>query len=372
MVDANDLKLSTWKMSGHYPLHAHNRFLCLPADMVLTVTKIEDLPTLQRFLIAFPSAAPVFLPSFNTVIGEILRRSLHEECQQYVYAIVSACTASPLVNERLVSLLDGHFDEKPETNCPLANILTPKHHLIIWVRVLEATEFFVEFCTLVFSRGRSSPFTAPPEVSLIKFRIRRALLRFQLFCELFHQPGESSDSISDWKARFPDQELFWIHFMLPWEVEEYKWVYYLLVLCPRDCTGKDWKMPGPALGSNDDDSLQYQGLPDLQIFIKDKAPHTKFGLSYVHRFLDRALYGFSIVDPEDLNYFFLNHDPNFHMDSAGVKFPERKGGRQVPLLRDRLKLLPPTRKKGFMCSSLVGAFGKSKLSWHGALIDSIC
>ena len=117
MVDANDLKLSTWKMSGHYPLHAHNRFLCLPADMVLTVTKIEDLPTLQRFLIAFPSAAPVFLPSFNTVISEILRRSLHEECQQYVYAIVSACTASSLVNERLVSFLDGHFDENPETAC---------------------------------------------------------------------------------------------------------------------------------------------------------------------------------------------------------------------------------------------------------------
>ena len=103
--------------------------------------------------------------------------------------------------------------------------------------IVEAMEFFTEFCVLLFAKGHGAPYTPPLGISNLlygrpkeeqrklletclplsmwnKHRIRRALLRFQLYCELFHQLGESlaSDNKDDWEGRLSEQELFWLRY----------------------------------------------------------------------------------------------------------------------------------------------------------------
>jgi hypothetical protein len=261
------------------------------------MTKLQNQQILRRLLTAFPSAAQLFTVFFNSIISTILKRSLEEELRQYMYAIISAQTAGPLLKKELESFLDDHFN-KAETNYPPASIPHSQASFDYMISVQEAAEFFIELCILVFARGRQSPFSfcAPPSVPFTKFRIRRALLRFQLYFELFHQPGDSFDSVSDWEMRFPEQELFWTR-LLSWEIEECKCIYYLLV----HCLNAGIANAKPISESN---SLHYRGLPQLHSFICN-TPLTKFGLSYISRFLAKGLYGFSIADPNDLNYFSM-------------------------------------------------------------------
>ena len=83
----------------------------------------------------------------------------------------------------------------------------------------------------------------------------------------------------------------------------------------------NWKS-GPA---PDKDSSQHRGLSQLRNFIDD-ASYTKFGLSYVQRFLAKAFHGFSVVDPDDLNNFrngYPRCDKFFpeYQTCSGEKFP---------------------------------------------------
>ena len=94
--------------------------------------------------------------------------------------------------------------------------------------------------------------------------------------------------------------MFWTQY-LPWEIEECKCIYTLLVVRLRSNIANC--KPGPA---QDEDSVYYRGLPQLRNFIED-SPYTKFGFSYVLRFLDKAFYGFSILDPNDFNHFRCQH-----------------------------------------------------------------
>ncbi|KAL1969455.1 hypothetical protein VTN77DRAFT_8893 [Rasamsonia byssochlamydoides] len=140
------------------------------------------------------------------------------------------------------------------------------------------------------------------------FRLHRALLRFQLFAELFHRPGDSSDSVSDWEERLWAQDLFWTQYD-PFEVEECKRVYYLLSLCLR---GILHLTPVPGLPDLlDNDPIQYRGLAQLYAFFEKTPPYTRFGVSYVRIFPRRSMYGFSIVDPRDNNEFLYYLPPAF-------------------------------------------------------------
>ncbi|KAL2009367.1 hypothetical protein VTN00DRAFT_7561 [Thermoascus crustaceus] len=127
-------------------------------------------------------------------------------------------------------------------------------------------EFFLEFCIRVFSRQENGNFFHfSQDVEPINFRMRR----FQLFAELFHQPGDDSCDTGHYE---------------PFEVEECKCICYLLVECLRANMGKKILWPG-----QDEDLIQHRGLPQLRNFIEDDVPYTKFGLSYVRRFLTKAL-----------------------------------------------------------------------------------
>lgn len=265
--------------------------------------------------------------------------SLDQELQQYLYAIAAArqepCTSS----DNLDIFLDRHLEQE-DTGPPL-NILPVSFSYM--KDIVGAMEFFTEFCVLLFAKGHGAPYTPPLGISNLlygrpkeeqrklletclplsmwdKHRIRRALLRFQLYCELFHQPGESlaSDNKDDWEGRLSEQELFWLRYEW-WEVEEVKCIYQLLVFslaldCPRENSGS-------GIQDSLEGRLQKRGLPQLRHFL-DRSNTTLFGERYLHKFLSRAFHGFSKVDPDDLNYFSLPR-PLYraHFTTAMIKPP---------------------------------------------------
>lgn len=98
-----------------------------------------------------------------------------------------------------------------------------------------------------------------------KRRIRRALLRFQLYCELFHQPGDSSESVSDWEERLEEQEAFWLRYEW-WEVEEVKCIYQVLVFCFENTTAGDLSQFYEA---SDGEHPQQRGLIQLRHFLDE-------------------------------------------------------------------------------------------------------
>jgi hypothetical protein len=151
-----------------------------------------------------------------------------------------------------------------------------------------------------------------------KYRIRRTLLRFHLFCELFHHPGDSIDGVDDWEERLPEQEFFWLRYER-WEVEEVKCIYQLLVFSLD--LGLSREISGLGTETFQEGRLQECGLPQLRHFLDD-TQKTPFGESYLRRFLSRAFYGFSRADPDDLNYFSQSR-PLYkrHFAAAGFKPP---------------------------------------------------
>jgi hypothetical protein len=249
--------------------------------------------------------------------------SLDQELHQYLYAIAAARQEPCIGSENLEIFLNRHLEQ--ENTSPPLNILPVSFSYM--KDIAEAMEFFfTEFCVLLFAKGHGAPYTPPLGISNLlygrpkeeqrklletylplsmwdKHRIRRALLRFQLYCELFHQPGEPSalDNEDDWEGRLSEQELFWLRYEW-WEVEEVKCIYQLLVFslaldCPRETSGS-------GIQDSFEGRLQERGLPQLRHFL-DGTNRTLFGERYLRKFLSRAFYRFSKADPDDLNYFSL-------------------------------------------------------------------
>ncbi len=157
-----------------------------------------------------------FNPSFNLSLIPTIMMSLDQELQQYLYTIAAARQEPCSGSENLDIFLDRHLGQE-DTSPPL-NILPVSFSYM--KDIVGAMEFFTEFCVLLFAKGHGAPYTPPLGISNLlygrpkeeqrklletclplsmwdKHRIRRALLRFQLYCELFHQPGESSASDND-------------------------------------------------------------------------------------------------------------------------------------------------------------------------------
>lgn len=88
--------------------------------------------------------------------------------------------------------------------------------------------------------------------------MRRALLRIQLYAELFHQPSDPSDSDSGWETRLPEIKLFWSRYDEP-EMRECKCIYAALVISVgHEIEYKEEALGGP--GQNED-RVQHRGLP---------------------------------------------------------------------------------------------------------------
>ena len=266
----------------------------------------------------------------RTLVGKF--KCLNTELQIYLCAISSARLVGALGKEDLNSFLNNHFAIVELSLSSLSSTT------VAYVsNIMDSMEFFVEFCPLIWAQAhglpsatlgakKDNPSFTPLPLSMWndKFRLCRALLRFQLYCELFHQPGDSSDSISDWEERIPEQEHFWLRYKW-WEVEEVKCICQVLVFCLESFD----PLPGHAtsyIGSSPQlNNLQQRGLPQLRNFLDDSTTQrTTFGESYVRRFLARAFHGFKTVDPENFSWFSRLrpvvecHDHSIYVPCAGT------------------------------------------------------
>ncbi len=262
-----------------------------------------------------------------------------KELQQYLYTIMSAQTVGPLNTVELGLFLDNHFKNSNES-AMLPTIPRCQATLDYVTKSLEAVDFFVEFCILIFAKAYGTPSIPPgPPGSVLpgrpakaqnqflsnslplsmwsdKRRIRRALLRFQLYCELFHQPGDSSESISDWEERLQEQEAFWLRYEW-WEVEEVKCIYQVLIFCLESASAEGSSHSAEV---TEEDSQQ-RGLTQFHHFLDDSISRpTAFGESYLRRFLARPFHGFRRANPDDYGYFSQPR-PAYkpHFVAAGVQ-----------------------------------------------------
>ena len=126
-----------------------------------------------------------------------------EELQQYLYSIISARTLGPLNATELTLFMDNHFETSDKKTTP-STMPRCQDTLDYRRSTLDAVDFFVEFCILIFAKAYGAPpglqraiksvisgrpaeeqarllsTSLPLSMWRDKRRIRRALLRFQL------------------------------------------------------------------------------------------------------------------------------------------------------------------------------------------------
>jgi len=258
---------------------------------------------------------------------------LDKETQQYLSAIVAARQKTGVGIGVLRNFLSTHLEQR-DTDSELTSAPTPYIE-----RLVDTIDFFTEFCVLLFAKSHGAPYIAPSSMKALLsgrsnkekeklletclprsmwdlHRIRRALLRFQLYCELFRQPGDSSDNDDDWEERISEQEYFWLRYEW-WEVEEVKCIYELLLFSLKASV----QLVGSEMEYLSADLRQERGLPQLRHFL-DGTAITPFGNSYLRRFLSKGFHDFSMADPDDFSYFSLprpTYEP--HFATAMIKPP---------------------------------------------------
>ena len=248
--------------------------------------------------------------------------SFNQELQQYLHAAAAARHEECKGIEDLRKFIDCHLGQ----NCAETPSNASASSITYMESLINTVEFFTEFCVLLFARSHGAPYNPPGAISQVlssrprpekhrllqtclplsmwnKHRIRRALLRFQLYCELFHQPGDSTDRDDDWEDRIPEQEFFWLRYEW-WEIEEVKCIYQLLLISLEHTDVGS----GQETESSFENPLPERGLLQLRPFL-DGTKTTSFGRSCLRRFLSKAFHGFSKADPEDFNYFSQPRPP---------------------------------------------------------------
>jgi hypothetical protein len=286
-------------------LYTHARFLELLDDIhTMIMASLDDLITLRDLLVAFPSMAMPFSVSFGAVTRTILKRSSQCLCPSpYLYAIMAARSLGPLNTEQLGSFLDYHFSRKDPVH-PLAIVPRNLASLEYMIDVIGALEFYLEYAIRAWDFHRSMLLNHEEKLQPpTRFRMCRALLRIQLYTELFHQPGDSSDSVSDWEERLPEMKLFWNQYERA-EMVECKSIYAGIVISVDYETWYEIVEP-----AQNEDPIQYRGLPQLRRFMEDFSHIGRFGWSYTQRLIKQGMGGFHQVDPRD--DLRLRYSPGF-------------------------------------------------------------
>lgn len=222
---------------------------------------------------------------------------------QYAYIILLAEDHSPECLQDLKELMASPLQGAAPASIPvtLPRTLQTLQRL---ASLKETIDFFLHFCAALFlvhfPPGKQWTLSAREEL-----RIKRAILRFHLYAQLFHQPEATDEIVSDrdWEGRIKLQHYFWTRYEGV-EAEECKCIYTLLVdslvrtLAVRPSAQPEFDLPEKSI---------VRGLRLLRpVFVGINL--TPLEASYAHRFVDYAFDGFGKVDPHDGNYFLPYHD----------------------------------------------------------------
>ena len=271
----------------------------LPLDVVpLVFEQVNDLTTFSKIVEAYPGLLECMLErQLTTVVPTLLNDAWSEETLSYAYTVLRTEKQLPDKAELttlMESLIEGMGPD-------IASLISPSCETVKrLVGLTDTIDFFVHFCTALWLAD--FPFAKQMALSAGEdLRIRRALLRFQLYTQLFHQPEATDELISDrdWEQRHHQEQYFWTRFTSV-EVEECKCIYGLLV------NTISYIRPIRPSQTHCYKSSQ-RGLPLLQSVFAGSAI-SPLESSYTERFADYAFTGLDKVDPHDGNYFLPYRD----------------------------------------------------------------
>lgn len=276
-----------------------SREQALPLDIVpLIFEHVDDLTTLSKIVEAYPSLVECKLErQFTKLVPSLLDDAWSEETLSYAYTVLQIEERLP--DEKELRIHMESLIEDIGSN--IAPPISPSYQTARRLAGLTATvDFFVHFCTALWL----ADFPVAKQMSLSAgedLRCRRALLRFQLYAQLFHQPEATDELVSDrdWEQRYHEEQYFWMRFTSV-EVEECKCIYGLLVNLVS------YMRPiQPSQTHCDESSLR--GLPLLHSVFAGSTI-SLLASSYAERFVDYAFTGLDELDPHDGNYFLPYRD----------------------------------------------------------------
>ena len=267
-----------------------------------------DFATLDALMKAYPSLFMHSLrASFEHPIDVAVPHSWDQEVREYAFMAVNLESISHTDyctdDEQLKTMLDDFFEDNNKSSV----LMSPPgtwHSLRILASLTSSVESFLHLCTSVWSKH----FHSPAQKSLSKgesLRIRRALLRFQIYAQLFHRPG-------DWERRPWLERFFWTRFESI-EVEEIKCVYALLYyVLQRKYSGSPIVYEPLEVDFKSCHFSNQRGLPLLRYEIVSSTPST-LAKSYVTCFVTFAYDGLQEVDRYNTNFFpSMSHNVSFH------------------------------------------------------------
>ncbi len=276
-----------------------SRKQALPLDIVpLIFEQVGDLKTLSKIVEAYPCLLECMLQrQLTTLVPTLLHNAWSEEALSYAYTLLQTEERLPDRTELTILMESLIEDVGSGISLPISPSYRTAKRL---ADLTETIDFFVHFCTALwladFPSAKQMPLSAGEDG-----RIRHALLRFQLYAQLFHQPEATDELVSDrdWEQRHHQQQYFWTRFTSV-EVEECKCIYELLVntvSCMR-----------PIQPSQTHCVMSSQrGLPLLHCVFAGSTI-SPLASSYAERFADYAFTGLHKVDPHDGNYFLPYRD----------------------------------------------------------------
>ena len=276
-----------------------SREQALPLDIVpLIFEQVDDLTTLSKIVEAYPGLLECMLErQFTRLVPTLLNDAWSEETLSYAYTVLQIEERLPDKME-LTILLESLIED---IRSGIAPLISPSHQTARRIAGLtETIDFFVHFCTALwladFPLAKQMPLSAGEDL-----RIRRALLRFQLYAQLFHQPEATDELVSDrdWEQRHHQEQYFWTRFTSV-EVEECKCIYRLLANIIS------YMRPIQPSHTHCDKSSQ-RGLPLLH-YVFAGSTISPLASSYTERFADYAFTGLDKMDPHDGNYFLPYRD----------------------------------------------------------------
>lgn len=180
-----------------------NHLSRLPLEIqLLIIENLDEAFTLQTLMLAFPSITSVVYDChFDRIIYSILSNSLSKEPMNHIYALLAAQNNFSSLVHDIGPFWRAHFCKDETTILPPQLPRSPATLSYI-IRVMSATNFFATHIRYVHRRL----YSFNPNDSIVHYQ--RALLRFQLFCEIFHQWVNSVDSV----VSFPKNSYAWFKF----------------------------------------------------------------------------------------------------------------------------------------------------------------
>ena len=288
-----------------------SREQALPPEIILLIfEQVDDLSTLSNIVKVYPSFLERMLErQFSRFFPALLNNGWSEETLLYAYTVLQIEERLP-DRANLTTLTESLIEN---IGPGIASLLSPSLGTLRRLPDLtETIDFFVHFCTALwlaeFPLAKQMPLSAGEEL-----RIRRALLRFQLYAQLFHQPEATDELISDrdWKQRYHREQYFWTRFTSV-EVEECKCIYGLLVYIIS--------YMHPIRPSQPDcDKSSQRGLPLLHCVFAESTI-SPLAASYAERFADLAFTELYKVDPHNGNYLLPYHDFQYQVLPRARKY----------------------------------------------------